>query len=228
MSETSTFTKDLHDIDDAAGLPERIAALVDCFKTKSAAADIAGVDANTISRWIERGSMPNPRLRNLLPLIRHSGMSMDWLISGQGARFIGPEGFNAPGIGEQAATYSIVPLLDGHDSEDASYPVNNEELIRHHLTRQQLVAYVIDDNSMAPTLTSHDVVLVNHTRTLPSSAGIHMVEFKGEPMPRRLQRTLNGLTLLCDDPLLENIEIPEAAMNELVILGRIVWAGRWL
>ncbi|WP_155834282.1 LexA family transcriptional regulator [Halotalea alkalilenta] len=226
MSESEQPEQHQPDDEIAAGFPERIAIVIDHFKTKSAAAKIAGVDANTIGRWTERAATPNPKLRNLVPLLKRTGISMDWLISGEGARYLRPPQETR----EPSADYVLVPLhpASSDHQSPAHLPVTSEELTLRHLELKRLAAFVIEEDAMQPLLERGDMVLVDLTRTTPSSAGIHMVKFKGELLARRLQRTMNGLTLVCEDPSLENVAVPEDSLDALTVLGKIVWTGRWV
>ncbi|MGJ8513992.1 S24 family peptidase [Carnimonas bestiolae] len=216
------------DIDVAPGLPERLSVLINYFGTKSAAAHIAGVDANTVGRWTEKSTQPNPRLRNLLPLVQRSGMSMDWLIRGEGNPYLYSEDGAYAGVEEQPPRYKIEPFQYGEVTDIGSCSVTRDELDCNHLNAQQLTAYAIEDHSMSPALNIGDIVLVNTARTSLGGTGIFMVEFKGERLARRVQRTMRGITLLCDDPQFENIEIPDDGMTHLVVRGKIVRVTRWI
>lgn len=228
MSNKESLKTKEGDIDVAPGLPERLSVLINHFGTKSAAAHIAGVDANTVGRWTEKNTQPNPRLRNLLPLVQRSGMSMDWLIRGEGNPYLEGENGAHSEVGEQPARYQIEPFQFGDVSDIGSCSVTRDELESNHVAPHQLAAYAIEDDSMAPALNIGDIVLVNTARTLLGGTGIFMVEFKGERLARRVQRTMRGITLLCDASRLDNIEIPDDGMAHLAVLGKIVRVTRWM
>ncbi|MGJ8525948.1 hypothetical protein LMG33818_001696 [Halomonadaceae bacterium LMG 33818] len=255
-------------------MAKRIALVINHFRTKIAAAQCAGVEVNTLARWSDNRHEPNPSLVNIANLMLSAGMSLDWLVTGEGDCYLPgrhpkmgyselreaspyylsdsyhTSGYALHSMGEHTAphdtprtesrdsaslfgktpaNHELIPLevsLDGIRST-TYFPITRHELQAHALTREGVKAFCLSDNAMAPGLSAGAIVLVDTNALQPAGTALFLVEFHGAQLVRRLQRTVSGLTLICDTPLLKDVHVPEDALDQLTVIGKIVWSSCW-
>lgn len=255
-------------------MAKRIALVISHFKTKIAAAQCAGVEVNTLARWSDDRHEPNPSLVNIAHLMLSAGMSLDWLVTGEGDCYLPgrhptmgyselkeaspyylsdschTSGYSRHSMGEHTSpqdpfqsepmdsaslfgkapvNHELIPLevsLDGKRST-TYFPITRYELQAHALTREGVKAFRLSDDAMAPGLSPGAIVLVDTNTLQPAGTALFLVEFHGAQLVRRLQRTVSGLTLICDTPLLKDIHVPEDALDQLTVIGKIVWSSSW-
>lgn len=85
---------------------------------------------------------------------------------------------------------------------------------------------VIGD-SMEPTLSDGDVVLLDMTFRGVQDSSIYVLQLNGTLLVKRIQHKLNGsLVIKSDNKLYEPETVTGEEVNQLKIIGRVVWAGR--
>ncbi len=102
--------------------------------------------------------------------------------------------------------------------------------------RQNLV-YTSTDNlklisgkgdSMAPTIRNGDALLVDSGIKSVESDAIYFFEMGGRLHVKRIQRNLDGLTIISDNDQYREIDVPAAREGDIHILAQIIywWTGR--
>lgn len=102
--------------------------------------------------------------------------------------------------------------------------------------RQNLV-YTSTDNlklisgkgdSMAPTIRNGDALLVDAGITSVESDAIYFFQMGGRLHVKRIQRNLDGLTIISDNDQYREIDVPAAREGDINILAQIIywWTGR--
>lgn len=85
---------------------------------------------------------------------------------------------------------------------------------------------VIGD-SMEPTLSDGDVVLLDMTFRGVQDSSIYVLQLNGTLLVKRIQHKLNGsLVIKSDNKLYEPETVTGDEVNQLKIIGRVIWAGR--
>lgn len=102
--------------------------------------------------------------------------------------------------------------------------------------RQNLV-YTSTDNlklisgkgdSMAPTIRNGDALLVDSGITSVESDAIYFFQMGGRLHVKRIQRNLDGLTIISDNDQYREIDVPADREGDIQILAQIIywWTGR--
>lgn len=232
----------------------RLAALVGETPPFTWAARV-GISKGAFSRIWHRGTIPGPRL--LRRISAATGVSLDWLVTGEGrpsAGHAGVEGFGgsayilcAPGA---CATghhrrrndgFVSVPLAHDHASAGGRPALGHEEAsdiiaFRHdwlasefRASPDDLYLVMVEGESMEPTLRPRDVVLVDrHDADTVPRDGIYVVRIDGTLLVKRLQRLPgNRLRLASENQAYREIVVDQGGEG-IELIGRVVWVGRKL
>ena len=187
---------------------ENLRALAATHKSQADFAAACGTAASVISLIIS----PNPK-RNLghrlaRKIEEAQGLPLGWLDSEHSALAEPPE-FNG-----------VVEAM----SLDASW------------VRQNLVFTSIDNiklisgrgDSMSPTIRSGDPVLVDIGVMSVEADAIYFFQMRGQLHIKRIQRDLDGLTIISDNDKYQSIRVPADREEDLTIMAQVIywWNGR--
>lgn len=102
--------------------------------------------------------------------------------------------------------------------------------------RQNLIYTSIDNlklisgrgDSMAPTIRSGDALIVDTGVTTVDSDAIYYFLMRGQLHIKRIQRNLDGLTIISDNGQYREIDVPATRENDIKVLAQIIywWTGR--
>lgn len=83
-------------------------------------------------------------------------------------------------------------------------------------------------DSMAPTIRSGDAVLVDSGITTVEDDAIYFFLMRGKMQIKRIQRGLDGLTIISDNGQYPPIEVPAEREADITVLAQIIywWTGR--
>jgi len=189
----------------------------------------------------ERQSKPTADL--LQAVARHTGVNPSWLLTGEGR----PDGgWPASGAGvmgagaTEAAGYVLLPLFGVQGSAGSGQLVEGEEVEdllafkRDWIARElrsspeKLVLIHVQGESMAPTLSPGDVILVEREPGTRPGDGIYVLRMGEALLVKRLQFLPDGVLRVCSDneayaPFTTNLREESEGLE---IIGRVVWAGR--
>ena len=102
------------------------------------------------------------------------------------------------------------------------------EWLRQNFTAAPADLALLDirGDSMEPTLADGDMVLIDRTRTGQAS-GIYVLNISGELVAKRLILQPGGtVEIRSDNPLYGARVVADAALDQLVVVGRVVWHAR--
>jgi len=102
------------------------------------------------------------------------------------------------------------------------------EWLRQNFTAAPADLALLDirGDSMEPTLADGDMVLIDRTRTGQAS-GIYVLNISGELVAKRLILQPGGtVEIRSDNPLYGVRVVADAALDQLVVVGRVVWHAR--
>ena len=148
----------------------------------------------------------------------------------------------APDYSKLNVSFVSIPLFEVVAAAGNGVVVDSENVVdvmrfRHDWIANTLNAipndlYLINvqGESMTPTLHPGDVILVDHrSQNTVQSDGIYVLRLGDTLLVKRVQR-LPGqkLRISSDNPIYEpyELQLDEAANDELAIIGRVVWSGR--
>lgn len=165
------------------------------------------------------------------------GIDANWLLTGEGPVRLGgqpqPQVLTQSDFEQEFALVSRknVEVSAGHGSS-----VDDEEHRDHLAFRkiwlkqqgfkaEELVAVAVKGDSMAPTLAEGDTVLVN-TRDASLADGIYVIRIDGGVYVKRLQHRIGGaIGVISDNKDYPDQELSGQQLNDLTIIGRVVWTG---
>ena len=83
-------------------------------------------------------------------------------------------------------------------------------------------------DSMAPTIRSGDAVLVDAGVTTVEDDAIYFFLMRGKLQIKRIQRGLDGLTIISDNTQYPAIDVPGDRESDITVLAQIIywWTGR--
>lgn len=118
-----------------------------------------------------------------------------------------------------------------HNEQVADYLSFRAEWVRNTLgvsVRDLALISVIGD-SMEPTLSEGDVVLLDMTTRSVLDGSIYALQLNGGLLVKRIQRKLDGSVVVKSDNARYDTEtVSEDKADRLKIIGRVVWVGRRL
>lgn len=232
MAELSS-SKDEPESSDSFQL--RLQELVRIAGSANALAKLSGISQSGIQRYLKGGE---PTRKMLITLAQCTGVSLLWLMTGQGEA-----------LSKQLATldsqvdediYAYVPLYDAHCS--AGYGAWNERcrvLVNLSFTRyslrkkglrpNNLVCLRVNGDSMSGLLEDGDTVMIDLSRNALEWEGIYVVLLDEHLYAKRLQRDFDGsVRIVSHNREYREVIVPKDRLAELHIIGRVVWAGGWL
>ncbi|NWK80329.1 LexA family transcriptional regulator [Aquitalea sp. LB_tupeE] len=204
------------------GMGERLEQVVSLYPDRVNAAEVAGVSIQLLRRIITEES--DPPLQAVLNLARPMGISLDWIVSGEGDMYETPPraAVEAPA---NPNSNMVAFTLAGTDVQMAF----SRHWIKQQLqvSAESLELMQVPGDSMEGTLSSRDVVLVNKADTQPAN-GLFVLRLDGVLDVKRLQR-LPGSKLKVSgsneayDPF--ELDLTQATPG-FEIVGKLVWYGR--
>ena len=197
----------------------------------------------------ERNSKPTADL--LSAVASHTDVSPDWLLSGDGPTYRGGGMVQGTAIGgrntaigadssQMDAQYVLLPLYGVQGSAGEGRHVGEEEVEdllafkRDWITRElrsspdDLSLIYVQGESMAPTLSPGDVILVERNQNYTISDGIYVIRMGDALLVKRLQFLPEGeLNVSSDNPSYHPFRVRlREEMEDFGIIGRVLWAGR--
>ncbi len=131
-----------------------------------------------------------------------------------------------------------IPVYDIKASAGNGMVIHEENII-YHLTFQmnflhrvsnapleKLSVITVDGDSMEPTLSPEDTVLIDRTQTTPKKDGIYVLRYDDSLLVKRLrydpQRRI--VTIISDNDRYPPLDITD--LDCLHVIGRVLWLGR--
>ena len=227
---------------------KRMALVLDIFKGNvSELARSAGIAQPSAARWISGHS--DPQMSNLVRLAENANVSLEWLATGKGEPFPSNKTSKPPQTARNTLTdtrgnpidsedfvyipYYNVELSAGNGSwVDSEYPLYSlafrRDWLRTYVSTQidKLSVVRVRGDSMQGVLEDGDTILIDHTKTTPYD-GIYAIRIENEVFVKRVQRKLNKLRIISENPNYENFEINLTdEYQNFAIIGKVVWLGR--
>ena len=222
---------------------ERLVELAAAHGGQKGLARLAGVTESTLSRILHGGG---GNLDTFVKIAVATGRSLDWLTLGGDdvARPALPDRKITQGMAVAysgqliAGDYALVPRYDIRASDGAGALVESENIIERvayrmdwiratRLDPDKLMCAQADGDSMEPTISDGDLLLIDTRVTHPRSEGIYFMRFGDGLVVKRLQlRPDGGANLISDNAArYEPQRLSREELGELQILGRVRWRG---
>lgn len=194
----------------------------------------SGVPVGTVQS-ILNGTVP--RVDTLSALARASGTTLDWLASGDERNIHMTLADLQHAIEDRDEVHIPrydVALSAGHGSfvDHAAFrelvPFN-ASYISQRLRRdpQHLVLVEVRGDSMEPTVSDRDLVMVDTSDTA-LAPGIWALVIEDAVMVKRLNPTLGGVEVISDNPIYGRQLVGQDQQDTIRLVGRVVWVARVL
>lgn len=199
-------------------------------------ADYLGIKSPGVSGAKKRGIMPLEWAYKVAS--GHYG-STAWILTGRDPVRRGDTGgAEAPAIGSDFVhipRYEVEASAGGgaiiHSEQVVDFLSFRAEWVKNTLgvsVRDLALISVIGD-SMEPSLSEGDVVLLDMTTKSVLDGSIYALQLNGGLLVKRIQRMLDGsIVVKPDNPRYDTEIISEDSADLLKIIGRVVWVGRRL
>lgn len=204
----------------------------------------AGIPPSTFQGYLQ-GRMPH--VDHLLRIRETYGANIDWIMSGEGSIYVQGEGRVketsetpiTPEEEEEGREYVRVPRYEVAASAGGGAFVESEQIVDYLSFRSEWVRNALGvslnalalinviGDSMEPTLSDGDVVLLDTTLRGVQDSAIYVMQLNGTLLVKRIQHRLDGsLEVMSDNSRYKPETVSGEAINQLKIIGRVVWAGR--
>ncbi|MEO8641882.1 S24 family peptidase [Pseudomonas sp.] len=216
-------------------------------------AKMAGVTPKATSKWMNGESMPGGA--KMLAIANALKVRVEWLEYGRGDMREGASpvlvATPSPDILPFASSerdgavtdekYAFIPQYTamasagvGHDNPHielrGTLAFKREWLRIKGVNPKHLKVIYADGNSMWPTISDHDVLLVDESRVEPADGQIFVMfsQTKGTIVKRLIESNVGGWIIRSDNP--DKIShgdqvLPDEEIHEHRILGRVIWRG---
>jgi phage repressor protein C with HTH and peptisase S24 domain len=198
-----------------------------------------GFSSSYISE-VESGKT-KPSLELLIRISQVTNYSLHWLLTGEGPMLLEPSEFM---VKEDSASYgelgefALIPkvaLEGGMGTEGRGIEEGAKEKYAFRRTWLQskgifkdFVLFAVRGDSMDPTITDGDVVLIDRSRKQVLVGNIYALRTENAVMVKRLQpMEANRIKVMSDNKLYESYAI-DLDKGDIEIIGQVIWIGREL
>ncbi len=216
----------------------------------SAFARTCGVSESVVRKW--RDGLSEPSRLYIERIVRHAGVSVEWLVTGEGPLEPGDAspkgisfgaqvtrhrvsepprpGYATPPLGKEGRPVAgATPSVEDGAGGDAL--IFSEDWLRFELDARprDLCLLRVAGDSMEPMLRAGDMILIDRRATRPDREGIYLLHMDGMLLARRLQALRGGLVKVSsDNPAVDAFQarLADIGSGKLSIFGRVVWCGR--
>ncbi|MCF6763808.1 MULTISPECIES: LexA family transcriptional regulator [Pseudomonas] len=195
-----------------------------------------GVSESLLRKYLSGASVPS--VEKAWAMAKTAKVSLDWLAGGEGSMC--PSGSSNKATPSDEDVYSYIPLYDarcsaGHGAWNEGTKVltllafTTYSLRKQGLTPSKLSAIRVDGDSMAGLLEDGDTVLIDHSRNQLEAEAVYVIRLDDHLYAKRLQRLFDGsVQIISENKAYGDVLVPKTQLNDLAIIGRVVWAGGWI
>jgi phage repressor protein C with HTH and peptisase S24 domain/DNA-binding XRE family transcriptional regulator len=137
-----------------------------------------------------------------------------------------------------ASDYIQVPRYDIRASAGGGSVIHDESIVDHlafkrdWLTQsmgcapEQVCVIQVRGDSMTPTINDADLLLLDMRQVNTRTEGVYVIQLQGSLLVKRLRFKVNGAVDVISDNTRYGIEtLTSHEVNQLTVLGRVVWHG---
>ena len=82
---------------------------------------------------------------------------------------------------------------------------------------------------MQGLLSDGDTVMIDHRRSSLEGEAVYVIRLDDHLYAKRLQRQFDGtIHIISENKAYRDMIVPKEQLNDLEIIGRVVWAGGWI
>ncbi len=189
-------------------------------------ANRCGIPDSTIRKYL---GGTQPTADRLALISRCTGVSADWLVSGEGPMFrpSGDDELVRLPIHDISAGAGLGTHVEEEEVEDVIALSKRWIRTQCRTTPEGLSLIYVRGESMEPTLRYGDIILVD-TKPRELTEGIHVLRMDGGLLVKRLNK-LPGkqLKVISDNPAYESFQVDlREPSDDFAIVGRVLWSFR--
>lgn len=215
------------------GLAERIRQCADIAGSGDELARITAIPRRTLEYYLTGQS--EPKVARCVEIAKAVGVDIGWLASGEGDIHRGMAAATP-----DADKYAYVPLYDAHCSAGhgswtegarvlTMLAFTSYSLRKKGLEVAKLSAVRVDGDSMEGLLSDGDTIMIDHSRNTLEGEAVYVIRLDDHLYAKRLQRQFDGsIHIISENKAYRDMAVPKDQLNELQIIGRVVWAGGWM
>jgi len=196
----------------------------------------AAIPRRTLETWL--AGKAGPKALKIVSIARAAGVSVDWLITGEGDERAAGTSFTPQKTG---AGYAHIPLYDVSARGGGSgVVVDNESVIdvlafkedwirqELHTSPANLRLIYVEGDSMEPDLRAGDIILIDGTATSAKREGVYVIRMDDALIVKILQRLPGGvIKVVSRNSTYESFTVRADDHDaNFTIVGRVVWACR--
>ena len=222
---TDDNSKESQQTVDETGFTERLKTLFEGGSARGFAQK-AGMGDSTF-RNILNGAMP--RLDSLLRIANAAGVSVEWLATGKESSKSQSEFEEEfaliPGYNVQVAAGH--GSLAGDESPTRELAFRRKWLRFRGLNEKDLALVFAKGDSMEPTISDNETVMVDTSERKLRDGHIYVIRNGDHLLVKRIQTLWNdGVQLLSDNKEYPPQEISSADLENMEVIGKVVWVGK--
>lgn len=200
-----------------------------------------GIRESLLRKYLA-GSMPGAD--KAAQIASRNGVTLDWLVTGEGDAAAGTSAKD-PGRAYSPAAldedFMMVPRYDIAGSAGGGALIHSEQIVDHlafradwvrnalGVSRRDLALISVKGDSMEPTLSSGDLILVDTSVRALGDSAVYVLRKGDELFVKRIQHKLDGTVIVKSDNERYEPEIFDAEHAPAVqVVGRVLWVGRRL
>lgn len=209
----------------------RLTAMAAKFGGKQAFADKIGLSYSQLHRVISGEA--DLKLATAVRAAQVCDVSLEWLAQGKG---------EARTTGEDHETDDEFDFIPGYSVQvsagNGSFPQEHEQPTRRLAFRKRwlsfrglqakdLVMVFAKGDSMEPTISDNNTLMVDTSDTRPQDGRIYVIRHGDQLVVKRTQLVLgSGVRLISDNKAYPEQVVDLDASDELSVVGRVVWIGK--
>ncbi|OCG22955.1 MULTISPECIES: LexA family transcriptional regulator [unclassified Gilliamella] len=161
-----------------------------------------------------------PALNRLAIIAQKCDVPIEWLATGKGECRLLPD---SEGRGSVHIPFHHINEMGKSYSQIKSIPFD-VTLIKHQgCNHEDLTAVWAKGDSMEPTISNHDILIINKAHYKPIDGYLYAVEYEDQISIKRIQNQGANLALLCDNPKYPAIIGDKHGPQEFKIIGLVVY-----
>lgn len=179
-----------------------------------------GIAKSSMHNILQSGRPPGAD--QLIKISNATGVSIDWLLKGEESSF--------PSTAGEVEKHKSDDLLwltvAGHSNltHKDKMPFSIQWLSHYTSELDNIVVVFQTGDSMEPTLSKDDLLLVDKSKNDISNAGIYVIENKGSHEAKRIQRGMGDEVLISNDnSRYANMTVKKQDRAQLNIIGKVVY-----
>lgn len=207
------------DNDDNEGFRSRLELLSDQWRSVSAFAKAVGTTQGNMRRLLLGGQ--EPTRVTLVSIARTAEVNLNWLATGAPPMRGRYEVVGVPVFRLDNPKLTLAKIST--TQPDREFPIDPVLLEGIGVPADRALGLIQQGEAMASTIRPGDLVLVNRELNSLSVEGIYAVAFGPLISLRRMVPGASGPRLVTDNPAYRSEDIAAHQVDDLTVLGRVVW-----